>query len=277
MTRSRYFPTLFLIELGVIVLALLFFSPFYFVISNSVKPYGKIIENAAAFPHTLEYQNYTTAWTKTSFPRVFLNSLMINTFSVGGMVFLGAMAAWRMVRRPHRLHNVLFILFVSAMVIPFQSVMIPMVKISKILGLLNSIPGIIVIYWGFGMPLTVFLLHGFVKAIPRELEEAAYIDGANTVQVFFLIVFPLMRSIIVTVIILQTLWIWNDFLLPLLVLFDKQIQTIPLAIFSFFGQYLDRWDYALATLIMGMIPVILFFLFLQKHIIKGITAGSVKG
>jgi raffinose/stachyose/melibiose transport system permease protein len=277
MTRSRYFPTLFLIELGVIVLALLFFSPFYFVISNSVKPYGKIIENAAAFPHTLEYQNYITAWTKTSFPRVLLNSLMINTFSVGGMVFLGAMAAWRMVRRPHRLHNVLFILFVSAMVIPFQSVMIPMVKISKILGLLNSIPGIIVIYWGFGMPLTVFLLHGFVKAIPRELEEAAYIDGANTVQVFFLIVFPLMRSIIVTVIILQTLWIWNDFLLPLLVLFDKQIQTIPLAIFSFFGQYLDRWDYALATLIMGMIPVILFFLFLQKHIIKGITAGSVKG
>ena len=277
MKQHRYFPNLLLVEIGVILLALIFFSPFYFVISNSIKPYGKIIQNAASFPQTFEYQNYITAWTKTSFPRVFLNSLMINTFSVAGMVFLGAMAAWRMVRRPHRVHKILFILFVSAMVIPFQSVMIPMVKISKMLGLLNNIPGIIVIYWGFGMPLTVFLLHGFVKAIPRELEEAAYIDGCTTIQVFFLIVFPLMRSIIVTVIILQTLWIWNDFLLPLLVLFDKKIQTIPLAIFSFFGQYLDRWDYALATLIMGMIPVIIFFLFLQKHIIKGITAGSVKG
>jgi raffinose/stachyose/melibiose transport system permease protein len=162
------------------------------------------------------------------------------------------------------------------MVVPFQSVMIPMVKVSKMLGLLNSIPGVVVIYFGFGMPLTVFLLHGFVKGIPKELEESAYIDGCSTFQSFFHIVFPLMRTMVVTVIILQTLWIWNDFLLPLLVLFGEGKRTIPLGIFSFFGQYLNQWDSALATLIMGMIPIIIFFLILQNYIIRGITAGSVK-
>jgi len=192
-------------------------------------------------------------------------------------VLLGSMAAWRLVRRPHRVSSIIFILFVSAMVIPFQSVMIPMVKVANTLGLMNSLPGVIIIYFGFGIPLTVFLLHGYVKSVPKELEESAYIDGCSTFQSFFLIVLPLMRTMVVTVIIVQTLWIWNDFLLPLLVLFKESIRTIPLGIFSFFGQYMNRWDWALSTLIMGMIPIIIFFLFLQKYIIRGITAGSVKG
>jgi raffinose/stachyose/melibiose transport system permease protein len=198
-------------------------------------------------------------------------------FSIGGMVMLGSMAAWRMVRRPHIVSRVLFILFVAAMVIPFQSVMIPMVKVAKVLGIINSRPGVIMIYFGFGMPLTVFLLHGFVKGVPRELEESAYIDGCTTVQSFIHVVLPMMRVMIVTVIILQALWIWNDFLLPALVLFSRELHTIPLGIFRFFGQHMDRWDSALATLTMGMLPVIVLFLFLQKYIIRGVAAGSVKG
>jgi raffinose/stachyose/melibiose transport system permease protein len=276
MIHKKYFPRLFLIEILVFLVALVYFSPFYFVIVNSLKPFGEIIENAASFPSTLRFQNYVTAWNKVSFPRVFLNSLLVTSFSIAGMVLMGAMAAWRMVRRPHKISGIIFILFVAAMVVPFQSVMIPMVKVSKMLGLLNSIPGVVVIYFGFGMPLTVFLLHGFVKGIPKELEESAYIDGCSTFQSFFHIVFPLMRTMVVTVIILQTLWIWNDFLLPLLVLFGEGKRTIPLGIFSFFGQYLNQWDSALATLIMGMIPIIIFFLILQNYIIRGITAGSVK-
>jgi raffinose/stachyose/melibiose transport system permease protein len=260
----------------VLAVALVFLSPFYFVVVNSVKPFGEIIQNAASLPGSIQWNNYAKAWKIVHFPRVFLNSLLVTTFSIGGMVLLGAMAAWRMVRRPHKVSGFIFVLFVAAMVIPFQSVMIPMVKVAKVFHLLNSIPGIVIIYFGFGMPLTVFLLHGFVKNIPMELEESAYIDGCTIFQSFFRIVLPLMRTMVVTVIILQTLWIWNDFLLPLLVLFDESIKTIPLGIFSFFGQYLNQWDSALATLIMGMIPVIIFFLLLQKYIIKGITAGSVK-
>ena len=276
MSSQRYSPRVMAIEIVAILVALIFLSPFYFVLANSVKPFGEILKNAASFPRTLNFQNYVKAWQTVDFPRVFLNSVLVTAFSIGGMVILGAMAAWRMVRRPHKASGLVFIMFVAAMVIPFQSVMIPMVKVGKLFHLLNSIPGVVVIYFGFGMPLTVFLLHGFVKGIPKELEESAYIDGCTIFQSFFRIVLPLMRTMVVTVIILQTLWIWNDFLLPLLVLFSERLRTIPLGIFSFFGQYLNQWDSALATLVMGMIPIIIFFLILQNYIIRGIVAGSVK-
>ena len=277
MSREQYFPRLFFIELAVIVVALVFLAPFYFVLANSIKPFGAIVANAASFPDTFHYQNYVAAWEDVRFPVVLMNSVIVSTFSIGGMVMLGAMAAWRMVRRPHLVSRALFILFVAAMVIPFQSVMIPMVKVAKVLGIINTRIGVIIIYFGFGMPLTVFLLHGFVKGVPRELEESAYMDGCTTWQSFFHVVLPMMRVMIVTVIILQALWIWNDFLLPALVLFSRELYTIPLGIFRFFGQHMDRWDLALATLSMGMLPVIVLFLFLQKYIIRGVAAGSVKG
>ena len=277
MSREQYFPRLFFIELAVIVVALVFLAPFYFVLANSVKPFGAIVANAASFPETFHYQNYVAAWEDVRFPVVLMNSVIVSTFSIGGMVMLGAMAAWRMVRRPHIVSRALFILFVAAMVIPFQSVMIPMVKVAKVLGIINTRIGVIIIYFGFGMPLTVFLLHGFVKGVPRELEESAYMDGCTTWQSFFHVVLPMMRVMIVTVIILQALWIWNDFLLPALVLFSRELYTIPLGIFRFFGQHMDRWDLALATLSMGMLPVIILFLFLQQYIISGVAAGSVKG
>ncbi len=277
MSSERYSPRLFVLEVVVILMAIVFLSPFYFVLVNSVKPFGEILRNAAALPQDITLSNYANAWQQVRFPTVFFNSLIVTSFSIGGMVLLGAMAAWRMVRRPHSVSKFIFVLFVAAMVIPFQSVMIPMVKVAKVLGLINSLPGVVIIYFGFGMPLTVFLLHGFVKGVPKELEESAYIDGCTTMQSFFRIVFPLLRVMIVTVVILQTLWIWNDFLLPALILFSSRLHTIPLGIFRFFGQHMDRWDAALATLTMGMAPIIVFFLFLQRYVIKGVTAGSVKG
>lgn len=276
MSRSRYTPKLIILEIFLLIIALIYLSPFYFVVVNSFKPFGEIVENAASFPEVWNFQNYIKAWDMVSFPVVFMNSVIVTTFSIAGMVLMGSMTAWRLVRRNHPMMHVIFILFVSAMVIPFQSVMIPMVKVANIFGLMNSRIGVIIIYFGFGMPLTVFLLHGYIKSIPHELEDSAYIDGCTITQTFFRIVMPLLQTMIITVIILQTLWIWNDFLLPLLVLYKESIKTIPLGIFGFFGQYLNRWDWALSTLIMGMVPIIIFFLFLQKYIIKGITAGSVK-
>ncbi len=277
MNRSGYIPRLLILEIIVIAVALVFLSPFYFVIVNSMKPFGEIIKNAAAWPNVYSFENYSRAWQEVSFPRILMNSVVVSVFSIGGMVLLGSMAAWRMVRRPHLVSRLFFVLFVAAMVIPFQSVMIPMVKVAKVLGMINTRPGVIIIYFGFGMPLTVFLLHGFVKGVPKELEESAYIDGCTTFQSFFHIVLPTLRTMIVTVIILHTLWIWNDFLLPALVLYSSRLHTIPLGIFRFFGQHMDRWDSALATLTMGMTPIIIFFLILQRFVIRGVTAGSVKG
>jgi raffinose/stachyose/melibiose transport system permease protein len=266
--------------LGVLIalLAVVFLSPFYLVVINSLKDYGEILKNAASFPKPLVFENYVVAWNTVQFPRALFNSLFITILSISGLVLLGAMAAWRLARAPHRINQLIFTLFVAAMVVPFQSVMIPLMKVSSTLHLLNSRIGLIIIYLGFGMPFTVFLFHGFVKAsVPREIEEAAAIDGCNSFQTFFRVVLPILRPMLATVVILHAFWIWNDFLLPLLIIFDPLKRTIPLAVFSFLGKYTDRWNLALATLNMGMLPIIAFFLLLQKHIIRGVAAGSLKG
>ena len=257
--------------------ALVFLGPFYFGVINSVKEFGDILRNAAALPATMEWGNYVIGYRTSNFLRAFGNSLYVTAISLILMVFLGALAAWRMVRRPHRFSRILFGVFVVAMVIPFQSVMIPLMRIVQLFDLLNSRNGLIVIYLGLGMPFTVFLLHGFARTVPVELEESAYLDGAGTPRVFVAIVLPLLQSMLATVMILQAFWIWNDFLLPLLVLFDDRLQTIPIAIFGFFGQYTDQWDYALATLVMGIAPIVIFFLVMQRFIIRGVVAGSLKG
>jgi raffinose/stachyose/melibiose transport system permease protein len=275
---QRFNPTGTLVLTGIASLAaVVFLAPFYFVAINSVKVYGDILRNAAAFPQTFQLQNFVIGFRTSNFLRAFGNSLFITSISIVIMVFLGAIAAWRMVRRPHWFSKVLFSLFVVAMVIPFQSVMIPLMRIARMFDLLNSRSGLIVIYLGLGMPFTAFLLHGFVRTVPLELEESAYLDGASTIRIFLSIVLPLLKSMLATVTILQAFWIWNDFLLPLLILFDDRLQTIPIAIFGFFGQYSDQWDYALATLMMGITPIVVFFLLMQRFIIRGVIAGSLKG
>ncbi len=259
------------------VLAVIFISPFYLVFVNSLKDYGEVLRSAASFPRPLVLENYKVAWSTVRFPLAAFNSLVITVLSISLLVLVGAMAAWRLARKPHRINNAIFTLFVAAMVVPFQSVMIPLMKVGSTLQLLDNRPGLIIIYLGFGMPFTVFLFHGFIKAsVPREVEEAAIIDGCTPLQTFFRVVLPIMRPMLATVVILHAFWIWNDFLLPLLVIYDPAKRTIPLAVFSFLGKYTDRWNLALATLNMGMLPIIAFFLALQRFIIRGVAAGSVK-
>lgn len=274
--NKKYTMRTFLLEIFAIMLGLLFLVPFYFVLINSVKGFSEILIDAAALPKEVLFSNYAKVWEIISFQDAFLNSLIITVLSVAGIVVISSMAAWKMVRTPGKLSKVLFIFFVSAMVIPFQTVMIPLMKLGGMFGIMNSIPGIVVMYFGFGVSLSLFLYHGFVKTIPAEIEESARIDGCSQFGVFWRIVFPLLKPITVTVIILNTLWIWNDYLLPLLVLQDAGLRTIPLATSSFFAQYTKQWDMGLAALVLGIAPVIVFFLFLQKHIIKGIAAGSIK-
>ncbi|XXM74090.1 carbohydrate ABC transporter permease [Lysinibacillus sphaericus] len=273
---NRYTKKTFVLEIIGIVLGLIFLIPFYFVFINSVKPFAAILIDAAAWPEEFMFSNYAKVWEVINFPRAFWNSLIITVASNIGLVVISSMAAWKMVRTPGKFSKILFVIFVSAMVIPFQTVMIPLMKLGGALNLTNSIPGLIIMYFGFGVPLSLFLFHGFVKTVPVEIEESAMIDGCSQFGVFWRIVFPLLKPITVTVIILNTLWIWNDYLLPLLVLQDAELRTIPLAASSFFAQYTKQWDMGLAALVLGIAPVIVFFLFLQKHIIKGIASGSIK-
>ncbi|TYS69804.1 carbohydrate ABC transporter permease [Sutcliffiella horikoshii] len=273
---QKYTKRTFVLEVIGILLAILFLIPFYFVIINSVKSFSEILIDAAALPTEILFSNYAKVWEIIQFPRAFWNSLIITVLSNIGIVVISSMAAWKMVRTPGKFSKILFVIIVSAMVIPFQTVMIPLMKLGGALNLINSIPGIVVMYFGFGVPLSLFLYHGFVKTVPVEIEEAARIDGCSQFGVFWRIVFPLLKPITVTVVILNTLWIWNDYLLPLLVLQTAELRTIPLATSSFFAQYTKQWDMGLAALMLGIAPIIIFFLFLQRHIIKGIAAGSVK-
>ncbi|MEW9121158.1 MAG: carbohydrate ABC transporter permease [Thermotaleaceae bacterium] len=259
------------------ILGILFLSPFYIVFVNSLKTQKGIFINVMGLP-SKEYftlKNYTQAFIELDFFRSFSNSLLITLSSTAVIVVFASMAAWMMVRTKSKLSTLLFFIFAGAMLIPFQSVMLPLINIMGKLGLLNRI-GIIFMYLGFGSSLSIMLYHGFIKGIPLELEEAAILDGCNVFQVFWYIVFPILKPITVTVCILNIMWIWNDFLLPQLVINRPEWHTIPLKMFYFFGQYSKRWDLALAGLIIAMVPIILFYFIAQKHIVKGVTQGSIK-
>ncbi|MCA1292545.1 carbohydrate ABC transporter permease [Paenibacillus sp. alder61] len=276
-TAKRYRGGMLLVEALLILGGLVFLVPFYFLVVNSVKTFGEILSDAAGWPAVAQWSNYAEAWDKTSFPKAFGNSLLITVASNLLLVLMCSMAAYRMARKPTGYNRFLYAAFVAAMVIPFQAIMIPLVKVSSLLGLMNSTWGLIVCYLGFGAPLTVFLLHGFVKSVPVDIEEAGRVDGCSVYGIFFRIILPLMQPIAVTVIILNTLWIWNDYLMPSLILQKPELYTIPIETFAFFGQYTKQWDLALPALVLGITPIVIFFLSMQKYIIEGIAQGSVKG
>jgi raffinose/stachyose/melibiose transport system permease protein len=272
----KYSWRTFSVEIVAIVLGLVFLVPFYYVVSNSLKPFAEILTNTSALPKVFQFDNYVRAFEMLDFFNVFKNSLIITIASNVVLVIFCSMAAYMLVRTKKKISNIIFMTFVAAMIIPFQSIMIPLIKTAGNFGLLNSVWGLVIMYLGFGSGMTIFLYHGFIKGIPVELEEAAIIDGCSRFGVFWRIVFPLLKPITVTIVILNSLWIWNDFLLPSLVLQDPELRTIPLATFFFFGQYTKQWDLALAALVLGIIPLLIFFFSMQKHIIKGITSGSIK-
>jgi len=265
------------LELLLLALAAMFFYPLYMTFINGVKTYQEVALSTLALPAALQLQNYAVVWKQINFAGVFANSLIVTVAGVGGILLLSSMAAYQLVRRPGWVSNAIFLSILSSLVIPFQTMMVPLVKVAKDFGLIDSLYGIIFMYWGFGIPLALFLYHGFIKAVPRELEEAAAIDGSGAFGVFFRILLPLLKPITTTIAILHTLWIWNDFLLPLITLSSKHNQTIPLASSVYFGQYTNEWHLAMAALTMAIVPIVVFFLFMQRYIIQGITAGAVKG
>ncbi|OHD78303.1 MAG: hypothetical protein A2355_02875, partial [Spirochaetes bacterium RIFOXYB1_FULL_32_8] len=220
--------------------------------------------------------NYSSSWKETKFPIVFLNTLIITVLSTAGIIIISSMAAYALVRTKTRLSWVFFLIFTFAMVVPFQAIMFPLVRTAKSLNLLGTFQGIILIYMGVGCPMAIFMYHGFIKGVPMELEESAALDGANQLTIFFRIVFPLLSPITATIAILNVLWLWNDFLLPLIITV-KKIVTIQLAQYYTRGAYSRDIGVELASLVLAAMPVVIFYLLMQKFIIKGITAGAVKG
>ncbi len=267
--RVAFYVATFLLALAVL-------SPFYFVVTNSVKSYSEIILDAAAPPTQLMLSNYAVGIQRVNFWQLLYNSGLITILGIGGMCILGSMAAWKMARVKSTASTVMYASYILAMIIPFQSIMIPLVVVAVEFGMLHP-PGLGVIYWGFGMPLTVFLYRGYFNYVPRELDESGMLDGCNDFVLFWRILFPQLRTMTTTIIILQSLWVWNDFLLPLLILNRRKYYTIPLGINSFFGIYKAQWDMALPILVLGMIPLVTAFLIAQKHIVRSIAASGLKG
>lgn len=275
--RGRAKRGLIIVEVVLFALAILFLLPLYFTGINSFKSLGDILTYPARLPDSWSFANYSRAWTYLNFPRAFTNSLIITVFSNLGVTLFAAMAAYRLVRRQSRFNRLLFLMFVASMVIPFQALMIPLVQVLRQIGLANSLQGVVLTYWGLGIPFSTFLFHGFVSSIPQEIEESAAIDGCRPIGIFWRIVLPLLKPMTVTVILLNTLWFWNDFLLPMLLLHDTGLRTIQLSTNSLFGTFVSKWDLAMAALVIGIVPAIAFFLVLQRQVIEGVSSGGVKG
>jgi raffinose/stachyose/melibiose transport system permease protein len=269
-------------EVSLFLGAILFLSPVYIMFVNSFKTREEMYENVLALPQNFSFQYYLTAMEKMKFMTAFGNSLFITIVSVIIIVILSSMTGWMLARTHNLLSKVIFMTFIATMLIPFQTIMMPLLQLmDKIMDttnipMLNTRGGLIFMHIGFNSSIAVFLYHGFVKSIPISLEEAATIDGCTKFGVFWRIVFPMLKPITVTVIILNVIQIWNDFLLPSLVLTSTELRTIPLSMFYFFGEFTIQWNLAMAGLALTVIPVVIFYLFAQKHIIKGIGEGAVK-
>ncbi len=261
------------------VLAVFFLIPVFLVLMNSLKGQFYISDAPFALPNSETFvglRNYWNGIEKVDFFSAFGYSAFITLFSVAAIVLFTAMTAWYLVRAGTRAANGLYYLFVFSMIVPFQMVMFTMSKMANLLHLDNPV-GIILLYLGFGSGLSVFLYSGFIKSIPLDVEEAAMIDGCRPWQTFFFVVFPILKPTAVTVAILNAMWIWNDYLLPYLVI-GSRYRTIPIAVQYLQGGYGSRDMGALmATLVLAIIPIVIFYLACQKYIIRGVMAGAVKG
>ena len=275
--KARLKNTLWFV--GLTALSVLFLAPIFIVVINSFK--GQFFINDAPFslPNKDTFvgiENYINGIKKTEFIGAFSRSLFITVTSVILIVLFSSMAAWYLTRKNDRLCKLIYYSLIFSMIVPFQMVMFTMSKVANTIGLETPV-GITVLYLGFGAGLSVFMFSGFVRSIPMELEEAAAIDGCGPIRTFFSVVLPILKPTAITVSILNAMWIWNDYLLPYLVI-GNDYKTIPIAVQYLQGGYGSRDMGALmAMLVLSIIPIVLFYLFSQKQIIKGVIAGAVKG
>lgn len=264
--------------LVLIVATCFYIYPVFLMFMNSFKPFGEIVSDAISFPTRPAWENYSYVIDKIKYFKLFMNNVVITTTGIVGIVAFSSIAAYILDRRKNRYTKIAYTIIITPMLIPFQTIMITLLKSMNVLHLSGSKFGLGVQYWGFGIPMATFIFYNFMKTIPKEIDESATIDGASTFRTFCSIIFPLLKSVTVTVIVLDVMWIWNDFLLPLLMVnSSNETKTLVLAAYTFVGQMNTKWHYAMTAMVLAVVPSIIIFIFLQKYIVDGVVAGAVKG
>lgn len=266
------------VNLLVLALALIFLTPFYLSVVTSFKTPLEIAESVLSLPEKLAFANYSKAMDMMNMGRSFFNSLIVTAASTTLIILSSSMGAYVIARNyAKRGYRMAEVLLLAALMIPFQIIMIPVYKLLKTTLLLNSLTGAILILVGTSIPYCTFLLIGFIKSVPRELEESAIIDGCGPYRTFWQIVFPLLKPITSCLAVLYVLWMWNDFNVALIVLQKEAVKTLTVQQFYFFGENSTEYGLAFAAACLSMLPIVAVFLLAQKYIIEGLTAGALKG
>jgi raffinose/stachyose/melibiose transport system permease protein len=272
----RYTWRTFSRELVLLAVAVAFCVPFYILFVISVKHPLELFTSPLRFPTNPAWDNYDAAWNQSSavsMQQSLINSLVITIGSVTCLIVIGSLCAYTLARRRTRISSALYYLFVLGIVIPFQLGIVPLYVAFKNLGLIGSYLGMIILWTGIVMPVSVFLYTGFIRALPPDYEEAARVDGASTLRVYMRVVFPLLRPVTVTVAILTGIFVWNDFFVSLIYLGGSDRQTLPVSIYSFVGEYATQWNYVFAAIVIALIPVMAFFVLAQRQLIDGFSGG----
>src|SRR5436190_15801627 len=270
---GRYTRRTFARELTPLLIPAIWWVPFYFLVIVLIKPDIEALQSPLSFPNEVHLANFSTAWDDAALGRSLLNSLIITCGSVLALIAIGSICAYTIARRPGRISTSLYILFVLGIILPFQLGLVPTYAVLRHLSLVGSYFGIILLYTGIWMPFSVFLYTGFVRALPKEYEEASRVDGASTLRTFRRVVFPLLRPVTGTVAIFTGLIIWNDFFLSLIFLNGTKKTPLPVAVYTFVGAFASRWNLIFAAVIVSLAPVLIFFLVAQRQLIRGFTGG----
>ena len=260
------------------IVALVFIYPVFLMFLNSFKPFGEVVSDPIALPKQPTLENYTYVIKKIKYFNLFINNVMITVIGILGIVVFSSLAAYILDRRQTPVTRALHTFIITPMLIPFQTIMITLLKFMNIIHLNGSTWGLGIQYWGFGIPMATFIYFNFMKSIPTEIDESAMIDSATTFQTYLLIIFPLLKTVTATVVVLDVMWIWNDFLLPLLMVNSSPAsKTLVLAAYNFVGSLNTKWHYALAAMVLAILPSVIVFVFLQRYIVDGVVAGAIKG
>ena len=263
-------------EIIMLAVCVIMLIPFYYLVVNTFKTPQEMSSAPLALPTHVTFDNYKKAFASMDFARSFTNSLFITVVSVTLIVLLGAMAAYPIARRKHKMYKGILLYFLLGYMVPAQTIMIPLYLLLQKIHLLNSVAGLILIYSSW-CNFAMFLYQGFFKNLPEDVEEAAMIDGCTPWQSFWLIVLPMLKPITTTIVIFEVMWVWNDFLYPYLFLSSNKAFTLVMQVYKGVGQFSNDWAMMLSTMVLVLIPVVIFYLIMQKNIVAGITSGAVKG
>lgn len=266
-----------LLEIVMIAFTVVYFLPFYIIFSISMKTPQEALKSTFSLPESFHIGNLMKAWTIINFELVLVNTIIISFFTVAGIILLSSMASFTIAKQLSNWNRFLYYFFLSGLMIPIYTILVPLLQLIKDFGMMDSTLGLIIVYIGHGMPFAVFLLVGFIRSVPKEIMEAGTIDGCSVYQLFWRIVMPMLQPVIVTLFILDVIWIWNDFLLPMLLLQSRSNFTITLSQYALYGEFETRWEIAFSGFLLAVAPLAIIYLALQKYVIKGISAGALKG